>query len=338
MDIAGVADIAELNHWMREHNLQGYWDRDERHSVFQPYLWKWAEIGAAVQKAAEVVPVEQAFRRNISLRNPRNTPGTLTNVILGVQCVLPGEAAPSHRHSAAAIRFVIKGSPDAYTVCDGEPMPLEEGDLITNPHYTFHGHVNKGKDSVIWIDGLDVRLATLGKEFRQDYPSTEQEFTKPIGHSLKTLGHARPSGLKATQQPPPFRYPWKDTQAALTTLIESETPSDPCDGYRLTYSHPLHGGPTLPTFACEIQQLPRRFAGNPHRHNSVVIYHVFRGEGVTTIDGQRYEWSKGDFFVIPAWAEHRHENPTGEDAILFSVCDYPAMQALGIYREETPDA
>ena len=130
----------------------------------------------------------------------------------------------------------------------------------------------------------------------------------------------------------------ESSQAALTALIESGTPPDASDGYQLTYTHPLHGGPTLPTFACEIQQMPARFAGKPHRHNSVVIYHAFRGEGVTMIDDERYEWSKGDFFVIPAWAEHRHENPTSDDAMLFSVCDYPAMQAMGIYREETAHA
>lgn len=338
MDISSVADVATLNEWMGEHNLQGYWARDERHSVLQPYMWKWADVGAAVMKAAEVVPVEQAFRRNISLRNPRNAPGTMTNVILGIQCVLPGEAAPSHRHSAAAIRFVIQGSSDAFTVCDGEPMPLEEGDLITNPHFTFHGHVNRGKEPVIWLDGLDVRLATLGKEFREDYPETEQEFQKPIGHSLKLFGRARPSWLETKQQPPPFRYPWSQTQEALSALKDAETEPDPCDGYHLTYRHPLTGGPTVPTFACEIQQLTSRFAGRPHRHNSVALYHVFQGEGVTTIDGERFEWSKGDFFVVPPWAEHRHDNPSGDDAILFSICDWPAMQALGVYREEISEA
>lgn len=101
---------------------------------------------------------------------------------------------------------------------------------------------------------------------------------------------------------------------------------------------PADRGSTVPTFACEIQQLTSHFTGRAHRHNSVALYHVFRGEGVTTIDGERFEWSKGDFFVIPPWAEHRHDNPSRDDAILFSICDWPAMQALGVYQEEISEA
>jgi len=334
MDIEQVKDTASLNEYMAEHNLRGYWAMERRAAELQPYLWKWADIEPAITKAGEVMSIEEAFRRNIGLVNPRNAPGLMSNLTVGLQCVMPGESAPQHRHSASAIRFVIKGSPDAYTIGAGEPMPLHEGDLITNPHLTFHGHVSEADAPVIWIDGLDGRFAHLGKEFRADYDGPDGLARERIGQSYRTMGHVRPTSLGQTQNPPPFRYPWTETQAALDAMQETEAEPDPHDGYHLTFCHPLTGGPTLPTAACEITLLPGKFAGRAHRHNSTVVYHAFRGQGVTVVDGERFDWSKGDFLAIPPWAEHRHENASAEGSILFSFTDWPAMKALGLWDEE----
>lgn len=336
MDLSSVTDVASLNAYMAERNLRGYWTFGERGggSGLKPYLWKWADIEPCVTRACELVSIEEAFRRNIGLQNPRNSPGLMANIGLGLQAVLPGESAPSHRHSASAIRFVIKGSPRAYTIAGGEPMPLEEGDLITNPHLTFHGHVNQGDEPVIWLDGLDVRFARLGHEFREDYSGPEEVALQLVDHSLKTMGYLRPPSHESAQHPPPFRYLWAETRAALEALKEGEAEPEPHDGYHLTYCHPLTGGPTLPTVACSIQLLPAHFSGRAHRHNSTTVYHVFRGQGVSIVAGERFEWSKGDFLAVPPWAEHRHENASGEDALLFSFSDWPAMQALGLYETE----
>ena len=41
------------------------------------------------------------------------------------------------------------------------------------------------------------------------------------------------------------------------------------------------------------------------------------------------------FIELPAWTTHRHENPYGQDAYLYSMNDWPAQQALGqFYYEE----
>jgi gentisate 1,2-dioxygenase len=36
-----------------------------------------------------------------------------------VQLVKPGEVAAAHRHTAAAVRFIVKGTPKAYTIVEG---------------------------------------------------------------------------------------------------------------------------------------------------------------------------------------------------------------------------
>ncbi|HTE86462.1 MAG TPA: gentisate 1,2-dioxygenase, partial [Dehalococcoidia bacterium] len=83
---------------------------------YPPKLWRGGEIEALMSWATELVqPGPEAERRVLSLANPNG--GTLT---AAVQMVLPGEVAPSHRHTPAAIRFILKGS-GASTITNGEP-------------------------------------------------------------------------------------------------------------------------------------------------------------------------------------------------------------------------
>lgn len=341
MEIEEVKDIPGLQRWSEEHNFRvGHLGGPDEAAIRsrrpRPFLWKWADVEACMTKVTELVSLKDAIRRNIGLVNP--TASGLPRLSLGLQVVLPGEQAPSHRHTAAAIRFVVKGTADAFNLGQGEPMPFEEGDLITNPHLTFHGHVNHGDGPVMWLDGLDGRFAGLSYEFREDYEGQEQVDLGRVGYSNKVFGHARPSSAQHALQPPPFRYPWAETREALMALKEAEDEPDPHDGYLLTYRNPLTGGPTLPTIASEMQLLPAGFKGMPHRHNSQAVYYVFRGQGISIVDGERFEWANGDYLDVPAWSEHQHENPSGEDAILFSITDWPAMQALGLYETQESHA
>ena len=62
---------------------------------------------------------------------------------------------------------------------------------------------------------------------------------------------------------------------------------------------------------------------------------MFDGEGYTTvIDGKKFEWSKGDFFILPPWALHEHVNIGEGDAYLFSINDRPTLNALSLENEQ----
>ncbi len=341
MDINQVNDIPSLKQWVTEHafrvgHLDGEGASQEPAKGPQAYLWKWADVEDCMNKVTELVSLKDAIRRNIGLVNP--TAGGKPRLSLGLQVVLPGEQAPSHRHTASAIRFVVKGTPNAFNLGNGEPMPFEEGDLITNPHLTFHGHVNNGDGPVWWLDGLDMRFSTLAYEFRQNYEGQEPVDVERLGYTNRMLRQVRPSSATQSVQPPPFRYPWSETRAALMTMKESEDEPDVHDGYMVSYLNPTSGGPTLPTVSCEMQLLPTGFKGQAHRHNSQVVYFVFRGHGASIVDGRRFEWSQGDYLDVPSWSEHRHENASGEDAILFSFNDQPTMEALGLYETQESHA
>ena len=71
-----------------------------------------------------------------------------------------------------------------------------------------------------------------------------------------------------------------------------------------------------------------------HRHTSSAVFQVFQGEGYSVIDGQRFDWGEGDFFVVPTWAWHEFANESSEETILFSIQDNPVMKSLALYRDE----
>jgi 1-hydroxy-2-naphthoate dioxygenase len=336
VDIESVREVDDLNTWLLERNLSAHWLHDGRvQEDFKPFLWKWDDIQAGLMKATELVPMDMTGRRTIQLRNP-GLRGRMSNTIhMSIQCVMPGEVAEAHRHTAAAIRYVIHGVKGAFTVVDGEPLPMETGDLITTPGWGFHDHYNEGAEPVMWLDVLDSRIVALGKGLGEGYPQAQQPRDKSVGFSEKTQGHVKASWLKSERlTPPAMRYPWADTEAAIQTLRENEVEPDPYDGYHVTYAHPVNGGPTLPTFACELQLLPSRTDTQDHRHISTTIYQAFRGSGVTVVNGERLEWSQGDIFIVPPWSWHHHENASDSDSILFSVDDWPTFKAIDLYREE----
>ena len=119
---------------------------------------------------------------------------------------------------------------------------------------------------------------------------------------------------------------------ALDDMLAAD--ASPYDDLRLEYFNPHTGGPTLPTFSCRVQLLRPKEKTRKHRHTSTTVYYAFRGRGITQVSANEFNWETTDIFVVPSWQWHSHENSTNEDAILFSITDQPASEALGLYREE----
>jgi gentisate 1,2-dioxygenase len=326
-------NLSELDQWLAQRNLGGHWSRHSDQGSIQPFLWKWSDIYQGLMWANELVPMEKTGRRTITLKNPGLKAGMTHTIHMSVQCVLPGEIATAHRHNFSAIRFILKGSPKAYTVVEGEQLPMQEGDFLTTPNWSWHDHYNGSDEPAYWLDGLDVRLSGIGARLYEDYQQEQQPVERPPNYSALLYGHVRPTWLKSEHATPPFLYPWAETRVTLEALKESA--GDPHDGIRLTYTHPVHGGPTLPSFSCEVQLLRPGEKTHSHRHNCNVIYQAFRGAGTTPVGNQILEWHHGDIFVVPAWHWHNHENRSDNDSILFSMTDAPTFQAIGQYREET---
>ena len=327
--------LAELDSQLENNQLAGFWNtRVPGHSAEAPYLWKWEQLLDGLLKASETIGIEQAERRAIRLVSPHvPTESTSHTVQFTFSIVNPGEVAKAHRHNMAAIRFVVQGK-GAYTAVHGEKFPMEEGDLILTPNWTWHEHHNESEDPIIWLDGLDGPLIqSLNVLFFEESETAEQPITRATGESLSRLGFARaPKQDQTHLRGVPFRYAWQDTYKALKLMSEND--QDPHDGTLLRYINPATGGYTYPTMSCEIQLFRPNQMTKMHRHTSTAIYHVFKGRGRTAIGESCLEWQKGDSFVIPLWQWHSHENPFDEEAILFSINDRPVMETLQLYREE----
>jgi gentisate 1,2-dioxygenase len=299
--------------------------------------WKWSDIYSGLQQSGRIVPVGPQGLTEMRSVTPFG--GRKLPISMNAQILMPGERTRAHRNMKNETRLVWEAPPGAVFVCEYEAFPMERGDLIISPTWTYHDHYNPGTTPALWVDGYDNGYATLGEAgaaLNDRFPvdSPYQEIKKADGFGLKMLGHVRAYSGETPHPLPPVRYPWADTAEALNALREAEIEDDPCEGLHLTFVNPVDGAPTLPTIAWHVQLLEGRPATRAHRHNSTTCYHVFQGEGVTTVEGERIEWATGDLFNVPPWTWHQHENQGTGDAILFSIDDWPAMTKLGFYKKE----
>jgi gentisate 1,2-dioxygenase len=344
--------LAALHRRMDENSLGGHWQDRERSQKLVPVLWPWSAIEPCLMEAAEVVKLGHAEeannRRTINLVNPslaarKSTSRTLQ---MSVQLVNPGENAEAHRHTPAAIRFVVEGDGIGYTNVEGEQMSMEAGDLILTPNWTWHDHVNPGKKPLIWLDVLDVHMVNLFDAMTfESYPGAPgsnqlfQPVTKQEGDSRRRLGVVRTPRGAHDGSALPYCYKWRDTLSALEERAAAGD-SDAHDGILLEYANPVSGGPTLPTFSCRVQYLAPGTATRPQRHTGSVILHVVRGAGTARVGAKQGEeqelaWGKRDCFFVPSMDWHCFANRSEtEPAILFSVSDSPVLRGLGLYREE----
>jgi len=302
-----------------------------------PQLWRWKDIHAKLVESLDVMPESFTARRNVAFMNAGLERGTTHTMVMGMQMIKPGEIAWAHRHTMAAIRFVVEGSSDLYTVVDGERLVMEDNDLVLTPRWCWHDHHNDGDSNATWLDALDIGLVlALNAGFYETLGERRQHEHEHPGATLEArAGLVRPVWERPKQLHVPHRYAWADVEPTLLSMASED--GSPYDGIVLEYVNPITGGSTMPTITCWIQMLRPGETTRPHRQTSSGMYHVVRGAGATVVDGQTLEWTDRDCFAIPNWSEHHFENRSStEPAILFSVHDIPAMEALGLYHE-TPE-
>ncbi|MFZ9137799.1 MAG: cupin domain-containing protein, partial [Hylemonella sp.] len=107
-------------------------------------LWRYEQVRPFLQRAGELISAEEAVRRVLILENPglRGKSAITQSLYAGLQLILPGEVAPSHRHTQSALRFIVEGT-GAYTAVDGERTLMHPGDFIITPSWTWHDHGNE---------------------------------------------------------------------------------------------------------------------------------------------------------------------------------------------------
>lgn len=327
--LAAMAAKAVLPLWDRYHQLL----RAEPTSPDRPFRWQWTELKPFVDRAAAEVTMDKAERRVLMLVNPDfgGKVITTTNLFAGIQILEPGKSARPHRHTASALQLVMEGEGGA-TIVDGQHCPMEPGDLILTPNWAWHEHVNTGKTRVVWLDGLDLPLASyLGAVFAEGGGGYD-----PLNNAPKMPADALAEGgltpaiaFDLKPHSPMFRYPWTRVRAAL------DAAPDHGDGSRrVHYTNPVDGGPVMPTMDCYAWRLARNQPSAKYRTTANAVCLVVAGEGVSSIGGTTIEWREHDVFTVPYWhwTSHRALSP---DAHLFMITDREVLRRTSLLLEES---
>ncbi|QSR19336.1 gentisate 1,2-dioxygenase [Novosphingobium sp. KA1] len=301
--------------------------------------WRYSDLRDYVMEAGDLITAAEAVRRVLILENP-GLPGTssiTSNLYAGLQLILPGEIAPSHRHTQSALRFIVEGK-GAWTAVDGERTTMTPGDFIITPSWTWHDHGNpsleEGGEPVVWLDGLDIPLVQqLDAGFAENYPADVQPISRPEGDSFARYGqNMLPVRHEITTgNSPIFNYPYERTREALHTLGQT-SPLDEWDGFKLRYVNPATGGFPIPTMATFMQLLPKGFRGKSSRSTESTVFSVVEGHGKVQIGSEVFAFAPHDLFVAPSWEPVRFE--ADEDAVLFSYSNRPVLAGVGLLREE----
>lgn len=341
------AELAAYDNAIKAENIIGQWTMEPllEKAIGGPaprgvaYVWPWTQTRPRLVEASTILGPRGVGRTSIVFLNPGITqgpPGSTHTLAAGIQAMRANEVCWSHRHTMNALRFILEGNSEAFTVVDGEPLPMETYDLVLTPRGSWHDHHNPTDQEVIWWDALDLGLTlSLNQAFFEPFGAASQpqrgaisEFQGLRATSLRPIDeHARQTRL-------PIRYAWKDIEPLLEQYSRDGQVGDQYDGVALRYANPVNGGPTFETMDCWVQQFAPGFEGLKHRRTSSSIGLVISGRGRLEIGDKVLEIGRHDTFAVPNYAWQRVVNTGDEPLRIFTVHDIPALDALGLMYEE----
>jgi gentisate 1,2-dioxygenase len=329
--------LEEFHAAMKRHGVGALWEVQAAEASNPPpkdvaLHWRWRDLQMLIDMTAQVVDTEQAERRVLMLQNPAHGHGgrggsATPNLTANLQILLPGEKARPHRHTIHALRFVMEGT-GATTFVDGKACPMEPGDMILTPAWTWHEHVHNGRARMVWFDGLDAPLrrhmnaAAFEPGPAHDVPETAQDAAFAAAGMV-------PGGTRPKDYSPIFRYPWSSARPALTHAPAA------ADGTRtLRYVNPETGGPAMSLLDCFLMSLPKSIESKAVRTSADMVCVVAEGSGTSIVGDKTISWEKNDVFTVPhdAWFTHK---AGGDEAVLFVMTDRDLKSRLGFLNEET---
>ena len=198
-----------------------------------------------VEEAGALITAQEATRRVLVLENPtlRGKSRITQSLYAGLQLIMPGEIAPPHRHTSAAIRFILDGE-GAYTQVEGEKTIMRPGDFVITPSETAHDHGNESKKPMIWLDVLDLPTVNFFETgFYQHIEAEKQNTRREHGDSLERYGSGvLPDGTDMSMtRSPIINYPYAKMRPILERLARTGD-VDPHHGARFRYANPVNGG------------------------------------------------------------------------------------------------
>jgi gentisate 1,2-dioxygenase len=325
---------------LRESNLVPLWP--SLRGVLPPHIptrntkpthWSYKTIRPLLLQAGELTPIEKAERRVLVLANPGHGLEKMqasAAMYLGMQLLLPGEWAPSHRHTPNAVRMIVEGE-GAYTTVDGEKCPMLRGDLILTPTGTWHEHGHEGTQPVVWLDVLDLPLVYY-LETSYHVNGDTQIVTK--GHcndQYAQVGLVPSLVFERSQSSyPMLRYPWVQAKSALESIAR-DAPAQ--EHIQVTYTNPETGRDVQNILGFYAMMLrPGQSLTLPAR-SPAQVFHVIEGRVQAEILGSLFELSEADTCCSPGYEKVTLVNlEKDRSSFIFIADETPLHKKLGVYE------
>jgi len=328
-----VADMRKLNLVPLWPSLRGVLPPLKPRPNTQATVWAYADIKPLLLKAGDLTPIEKAERRVLVLANPGHGLEKMqasAAIYLGMQLLLPGEWAPSHRHTPNAVRMIVEGE-GAYTTVDGEKLPMSRGDLILTPTGLWHEHGHEGTEPVVWLDVLDLPLVYY-MEASYHINGERQAVKTERGDRAYARGGLLPTPMfeRSGKPYPMLRYPWAEARAALLALAEDQ-PDLAC--VQITYVNPetcedvenILGFYALMLRPGQTLALPAR--------SPACVFHVIEGGAEVQIDTQHFKLGEADTCCAPGYTPVTLVNrQAAQPTFIFMADESPLHRKLGVYE------
>ncbi len=295
--------------------------------------WSYEALRPLLLKAGELTPIDKAERRVLVLANPGHGLDKMqasAAMYLGMQLLLPGEWAPSHRHTPNAVRMIVEGE-GAYTTVDGEKCPMRRGDLILTPTGLWHEHGHDGTEPVIWLDVLDLPLVHyIEASYHVD---GERQAVRPgRGDRAYTRGGVVPAPVfeRSSTAYPMLRYPWVQARAALEALA-ADLPE--LEAVQVSYVNPETGADAqniLGFYALMLR--PGQTLKLPVR-SPASVFHLIEGGVEVQIEAQTFTLAEADTCCAPGYTAVTLRNRAPDQpAFVFIADESPLHRKLGVFE------
>lgn len=195
-----------------------------------------------------------------------------------------------------------------------------------------HGRTEIGKETLNWNTG-DVFLLPGGRttvHYATDEPAVLWLVTNEPLLQFENL-QAPAEGQEQTDI---VHYPAAEITRQIDLLYDIGQDTDTA-GSALIFSADKQQASRniLPTLTLAMNSLPPGAMQRPHRHNSVAVSLVVRGDRCySMIDGQRKDWAPWATTITPPVSVHSHHNDGAERALFLIVQDgglYYHARAMG---------
>jgi gentisate 1,2-dioxygenase len=302
----------------------------------QATFWAYQALRPLLMRAGELTPIEKAERRVLVLANPGHGLDNMkasAAMYLGLQLLMPGEWAPSHRHTPNAVRMVVEGE-GAYTTVDGEKCPMSRGDLILTPTGLWHEHGHDGTQPVVWLDVLDLPMVYYMEA--SYHINGQRQVVKPgQGDRAYARGGIVPTPVftRSAKAYPMLRYPWAETRAALESLAHDRPDQA---AVQVTYVNPETGGDAQNILGFHALMLrPGQTLQLPARSPACVV-HAIDGSAELHAAGAAFTLAEADTCCIPGYEPATLRNRSNSaPAFLFMADESPLHRKLGVYEERS---